>query len=176
MSRLSEYRKIVERFASGRINQRIPNGLHEHATVLLEAMFKNAAAEIRIFTGDLEPSVFGDSSLVKAACEFLQTKPYSSLQILIQKERDDQWLSSHPLLKAVTELPGRHGTVQIRAATGRYSTDEAHHFAVMDNDGYRFELEHANCKAVANFNEPAVARSLIDAFDKAFANAKPLCH
>lgn len=172
MSQISEYKKIVDRFASERINQRIPNGLYEHATVLLQAMFKNAAAEVRIFTGDLDQTVFGNPSLINSAKAFLRNKPYARLRILVQKEQNPEWLTSHPLVKAIQEIDGQKGDFELRFAKGNYSTDDAHHFAVMDNDGYRFELDHEACKAVANFNEPEVAQALLGAFDKAFSCAE----
>lgn len=165
MSDVTEYRSIIERFARERIDQRVPNGLPEHAAILLETMFANASAEIRIFTGELG-SVYGGERLIDTAKQFL-SKPYSSLRILVQKGQTPQWAGQHPLLRGLSELPVPHGKVIVQQAAGGYADGKAHHFAVMDNDGYRFELEHDTCKAIANFNEPKVAKDLMKAFDAA---------
>ena len=170
-SHVQEYRQIIEKFAAQRLNQRVPNGLPQHAAILIETMFQHAAAEMRIFSGDCNETVFGKPSTIAAVCNFL-SKPYAVLRILVQNEKDQEWVDTHPLVTALKELESPHGQVEIIAAEGVYSTDEANHFAVMDNDGYRFEFDHQNTKAVANFNEPEVAKELLSAFDSAFKLAK----
>lgn len=167
MNNVNEYRAIIERFAHERINQRVSNGMAVHAAVLLETMFKHAAAEMRIYTGELHQDVFGQSGIVDAAKGFL-SKPYARLRILIQKKHDLAWVHGHPLLKAINDMAAPHGDLEVRFASGVYASDQANHFAVMDNDGYRFELQHENCQAVANFNEPRVAKNLLSVFDQAF--------
>lgn len=167
MSNILEYREIIERFARDRTNQRVPNGLPQHASVLLETMFKHATAEMRIYTGELNEAVFGQPAMISAVASFL-SKPYASMKILLQKEKDDSWVDSHPLIQAISKIQAPHGRTEIRCAQGVYATEAANHFAVMDNDAYRYELDHGACKAVANFNEPRVAEQLLSVFDKAF--------
>lgn len=170
----NEYREIIEQFARDRVDQRVSNGMPMHAKILLETIFKTAAAEVRIFTGELNESVFGDKELKRSVKKFL-SKPYSNLQILIQKENDNDWMSKHPFISFIKSLESSevpHGSVEIRFAQGAYSSDEAKHFSVMDNDGYRFEHDHSNTLAVANFNEPKTAQQLRLVFDVAFSNAK----
>lgn len=162
-----EYRQIIEKFAREHIPQRVPNGLPQHAAILLETMFKYAGAEMRIFSGELHEGVFGQPSMIDAVVGFIE-KRYSSLRILLEKEKDDDWVRNHPLVKAISQVGEAHGHAEIRCASGLYAGGKANHFAVMDNDGYRFERDHASCRAIANFNEPDVAKSLIQAFDVAF--------
>lgn len=170
MDHIAEYKKLIGRLAEKRVNQRVPNGLPEHAAVLLETMFSYAVAEMRIFSGDLHEIVFGKPPVLEAVSVFT-SRPYSKLQILLQRPKDESWMGSHPLIVRMREIAQSnrvHGTFEIRNAAGSYASPKAHHFSVMDNDGYRFELDHDNTKAVANFNEPKVARNLINAFDEAF--------
>lgn len=166
-----EYREIIEKFARERINKRVSNGAPAHASVLLETMFKHAVAEMRIFTKELNGSVFGEQHMIDAATRFLG-KPYSSMKILLQEGKDEAWAKDHPLFKAIAKMGEPHGKVEVVNASGSYAENDANHFAVMDNDGYRFEFDHEKCKAVANFNEPKVAKDLISAFDKAFELSK----
>jgi len=167
MSNILEYREIIERFARERVNQRVPNGLPQHASVLMETMFRNATAEMRIYSGELHDGVFGSPAMISSVESFL-SKPYASMKILLQKQKDGSWLNSHALVQAIKQLKEPHGRAEIRCAQGVYATDSANHFAVMDNDAYRFELDHNATKAVANFNEPRVAKDLLTAFDRAF--------
>lgn len=166
-----EYRSIIEQLASAHTNQRVSNGLTVHAAILLETMFKNASAEMRIFSRELNEVVYGTDSMLDAVRGFI-SKPYSSLKILLERELTEEALETHSLIKALKSVSGPHGSVEIIAASGNYSSGEVEHFAVMDNDGYRFEFDHDNTKAVANFNEPKVAKNLLKVFDQAVAFAK----
>ena len=162
---VDEYRQTIERFAAERINQNISNGLPQHAKILLETMFKNASAEMRIYTGDLNADIYGDVTVVDAIKTFL-LKPYAKLVILLQNQQPTDWAEKHPLIKALSLIRGSHGSVEIRFASGNYSTDEANHFAVMDNDAFRYEHNHENCEAVANFNNSKTAKQLVSVFDQ----------
>lgn len=168
MDDILEYRTIIERFARDRIDARVPNGLPQHASILIETMFRSATAEIRIFSRELDEKVFGSSEIKNAVIKFISNKPYANLKILLQKNHDEKWINNHFLVNAIKQIDGLHGRVEIRNAAGSYAKDDTNHFAVMDNDGFRFELDHDNCKAVANFNEPKTAKKLITAFDEAF--------
>lgn len=176
MDNANEYREIIERFARDRVDTRVPNGTPLHASILIETMFNSATAEMRIFTRELDADVFGKAEIKKAVSKFI-SKPYANLKILLQRSQNEDWVKSHPLIKMLNEINvcGLHGKVEIRNAIGSYAKDDANHFAVMDNDGFRFELDHDKCKALANFNEVKTAKKLVQIFDQAFdiATAKP---
>jgi len=168
------YRTMINRLAEGKVNARIPNGMPQHASILMESMFKNATAELRIFSKDLNDKVFDGVEIQKNAILFL-SKPYSSLKILLQNKKDCTWIDQHPLLKKLNkfiESSKSHGSIEIRNAVGSYAKDDVNHFAVMDNDGFRYETDHVECKAVANFYEPKISKKLVDTFDLAFSFAK----
>lgn len=169
MEHLSEYRELIKKFASCRTNTRIQNGLPQHASILVETMLNTATAEMRIYTKELNESVYGALEVQAALRKFL-SKPYSCLKILLQDGQDQSWVSKHPLLQICEDFRHKsgHGAVMVKAAVGSYSRG-ANHFTVMDNDGYRFETDHENCKAIANFNEPETAKKLIEVFDMAFS-------
>jgi hypothetical protein len=170
-----EYSDIIEKLATERANQRVSNGLPVHAAILLEAMFKNASAEMRIFSRELNEVVFAKTSMIDAVVNFI-SKPYASLKVLLEREPADGWIDKHPLIVALNKLEKPHGSIEIIHATGNYASGEANHFAVMDNDGYRFEFDHDNTKAVANFNEPKVAKHLLTVFEQAYTLAKNKGH
>lgn len=168
---LRSYRQLIEQLAQGGINHRIPNSIPAHAAVLLETMFRHAREEIRIFTGEMRPAVYGDSGLMDAARRFL-LRPGACLRILLQTAREEAWLKEQPIVRACL-AHAQPGALDIRCANGVYATPVAKHFAVMDDRGYRFELNHDKTQAIANFNEPDAARKLVSAFDRAFAMATP---
>lgn len=165
-----DYRRLIERYAASSVDKRVSNGLSAHAAILIETMFKTASSEMRIFSRDLNEEVFCSNEMIQAIVTFV-AKPYSTLKILLEKKPDDGWSNSHSLLQSLRKLDV-HGTVEVMPAVGNYAAGKAEHFAVMDDDGYRFEFDHDNCQAVANFNESMVAKKLISAFDQAFELSK----
>lgn len=173
----TEYRKIIQHLAAEKINRRIPNGKPAHAAILLEAMFTKADRDMRIFSRSLDESTYDNADLIDAAQRFL-SRPATRLRILLQNRIDVSALKSHPLIKALSEMTAALTTaheqkLQIRFAEGAYSKDSAKHLAVMDDLGFRFEVDHDKTQAIANFNEPRVASELATAFDRAFMMAKP---
>lgn len=169
MDNISEYRDIIERFARDRVDARVPNGLPLHASILIETMFKSATAEMRIFTRELDTAVFGRDDIMAAVEKFIG-RPYATLKILLQKPQDEKWAVDHPLVAKLNAFSqsSSHGSFVIRNAVGSYANNDANHFAVMDNDGFRYELDHDHCKAMANFNEPKTAKKLVEVFEQAF--------
>jgi hypothetical protein len=160
--------------ATSQMNQRIPNGQPEHAAVLFESMFGMAQADIRIFTGLLDPRAYAQPGLSKAAKDFV-CRRNTSVRILFQKPpQAGGWLRRQPLIESVLDRNGHlPDNFQMRLATGEYAKSDRH-FAVMDQRGYRYEIDHDKCKAFANFNEPDVANKLAMSFDEAFASANPV--
>jgi len=163
------YKKVVGRLAKGQICQQIPNEHPMHAAALIETMFDNAEKDVRIFTGKLAKATYDQPDLVAAAARFLE-RPGARLRILVQRQLTHADLQDRALLAKLNESV----KLEIKQATGSYAESDANHFAVMDERGFRFELEHSKSEAVANFNEPRIARELIAAFDTAFSMGKPL--
>ncbi len=171
---IADYRQLIEELARKSMNQRVSNGQPQHAAILLETMLKRARESVRIFTGELSPEAYDAPGLVEAALQFVG-KHGSRLRILLQERHTREWTMGRPLVKSVdVNKANLCGTLEVRCATGAYAGPAAHHFAVMDEQGYRFEHDHSKMRATANFNEPKVARSLITAFDLAFGIAVPL--
>lgn len=170
---IDEYKRMIKLFADGKIAIRIPNGRPEHASILMQAMFENATSTVRIFTRDLNEKIYGSAEMLKAVRSFID-RPNSCLKILFQNNQSLSLVEQHPLLKEITNITssGQHGTIEIKNAVGSYANNAANHFAVMDNDAFRYETNHDGCKAVANFYEPKIAKNLIQAFDSAFSMAK----
>lgn len=176
IEQLADYKRIITLLAEEHIDARIPNGLPQHAAILIEAMFLNATKEMRIFTQNLCVEVFGKPEVLAAARKFL-SKPHAKLMILLQQPSDLSKLGTHPLYQVFSQIRDKellHGAVEIKNATGSYTKDDANHFTVMDADGFRFETDHHKCKAEANFNDTKIAKKLIGAFDAAFGMAGPI--
>ncbi len=171
-SHIIEYRKLIEELAEKRANRRVPNGHPEHASILLETMFKRAEHDVRIYTGALNETVYGRPGLIEALKRFI-ARPGARLRVLLQDQHDAAWVKSQPMIKALYEK-NRRDNVEVAVATGVYATNKAKHFSVMDDCGFRFEHDHSQTQAVANFNEPEIALELASVFDIVFGQAKPI--
>ena len=169
---VSGYGDLIERLAAQKLNQRISNGVPAHAAILLETMFRHAEEEIRIYTGKLDGDTYAAPALIREAKRFLR-RPGTCLRVLLQERRTVEWAKEQPFIKQLLDTPPGLGTFEVRCARGIYATDKAKHFSVMDGTGYRFEVDHAKTRAVANFNEPEVARDFSSAFDRAYEIADP---
>lgn len=53
MTNLTEYRRRVERLAIERTGEPIANGSVDHASIIIENMFKNAKKQVSILSGHL---------------------------------------------------------------------------------------------------------------------------
>lgn len=172
-SEAAEYRKLIEDLASKCVNQRVSNGQPLHAGVLLETMLKRARACVSIFSGNLAPAAYDQPGVVEAASQFMQ-RGGAKLRILLQETQSRDSLMERSLVRSLDQIKTKaRGTLEIKCAKGVYSTKKAHHFAVMDDHAYRFEVDHEKMQAFANFNEPKVAKDLLAAFDQAFSMATP---
>jgi hypothetical protein len=131
-------------------------------------MFGTAVARVCIFTEQLLPDVFASAEVIDAAGAFMSRRD-ARLDVLVQKPKVQSNWAEHPLLQQLTSGPSQgRGRIELRAATGSYARDTAHHFAVVDGVGYRFEVDHGTAEAIASFHEPETAKSLTAAFDEAF--------
>ena len=166
----SEYFELIDKCAETRRNLIIHNGERQHAAYLLKTFFKNAKSNIRIFTGQLFEGVFGDQSLQEEACKFLREDDSHSIQIAYQERAD---ILKSTFIQTILNDQQRKGSIAIWNASEKYS-DCKNHFAVMDEEAFRFETDHDFTRAVANFGDPAYARKLIDIFDNIAKNSSAI--
>lgn len=164
-----DYENMVIAYFREKKAQRIPNTRTDHAQYFIKHMFRNAAAEVRIFSGDFPDRFYGSSVVLPAIVSFI-SKPHTSLKILLQNAKDQTWFEGTRLgetLRNDLDVAGRaHGRVEVRNSVGNY-TDNVNHFAVADDEALRFETHDEIKTAIANVCEPDTAIQLRSAFDEA---------
>lgn len=157
---MSEYRRVLERLAQGRISERMPCSSPEQIEAWFDVALRHARDEFRIYANDLNWHIFQSPSVLSAAEQFL-TRRGARLQVLLRVaplvNADRQWLR---------RFDRSSGAVEFRSARGNYARPDTQLFAVVDDSGYRFEGDRIK---FANFNEPSEAGRLLRAFDGAFA-------
>lgn len=166
MSRSDEsYYEIIDRCARDKEDFPIQNGAPAHASYLLKTFFKYADSNVRIFTGRLFHGVFDNEDIRKEAVKFLQKGSDKKLTIAYNKEPVDvaELLGESFLLEIKSS--NISGTVEVWKVTDDIPHD-SNHFAVMDRSAFRFETNHEDKKAIANFGDGKSAGTLTDVFEK----------
>lgn len=148
-----DYRHLLIELVETRVNARFLNGMPGHIPVFFETMFQHAQGQVRIFAEGF--GVLEDRRVAVAMRQFIW-RPGARLKLLLQNP-----VGYPQSIQALSPF------VEVKKAVGTYAAEDAKRFAVMDDCGFRFE--HSPERVVANFNERDTARTLIAAFDKAFA-------
>jgi hypothetical protein len=160
------YRALILERLQARDGTPIPNGTIAHAALLVEAMFKNASDKIRILTGELNARVYGAPEIVAAARQFLADADHS-LEIIFECEFNDNDAARHPLLAAL----GPGANVTLWRLEPKFRQAVTAHFALMDEDSYRYEADKTKDSAVAAFGDREFTESLIRLFENMKAKA-----
>lgn len=157
MVELKDYRQRVKLIADLRDGGSIFNGSAEHASVIVENLFRIARHHVRILSGDLDARVYGNPNVVQRVEEFLS---YSDHRIDVLVE-DATFNKSHPFVRATTSNPN----VSIHQIDSHLSEGLPYHFMTADEDCYRFEEVKGSHKAVAAFGDPS-ALNLVNIFNQ----------
>lgn len=165
------YRTIIAEAVAARADEDIHNADPYHAAYIITEILENAKTTVRIYTTKLARTVksvevYANEALIQAARSFL-TKPDSRLSILSRQPIDPE---SHPLLaQLAADDAGRHGHFTVGVWQGP-ADEKIPDFTVMDDSGYRLEVDNNSASAVVNFGNRHLATALADYFDAMIAD------
>lgn len=145
---LDEYRDRVNRIAGERSGGAIYNGSVEHAAVVVEALLANASSEVMILTGNLNTRVYGRDDVVMQAKLFLANNADNRVRILMEEDNPRN-RRLHPLLQELCSYEG----FSARYVPQDLQESYGFHFAVADDDCYRFEEDKSKPFAVGVFGD-----------------------
>jgi hypothetical protein len=165
MELLPDYAALIEDRIAKRDGTPLLNGTLDHAMMIIQAMFSHAVQSVKILTGTLNARVYGNEAVISAARQFL-ANPDHRLEIVFEEKIEELDLAHHPLLAA---LEGREN-LQIWRVMPEYQGKFVSHFALMDDDSYRFEADKSQTSAVAAFGDKKRFKQL----DSAFASVKKM--
>lgn len=163
---LQEYREKVFSAAEQRDgSEPIFNGTLEHASVVMEAMFKHANERISILTGWLNPDVYAQLHVLVAARDFVLYHERAKVEILIE-EYDEWMINVHPLILVLNRVAGeRTDAIQVKGVPRSVVDSYNYHFMVMDDDCFRYEDDRNKPAAIALFGNRDSAMHLRGIFD-----------
>lgn len=142
---MSDFEKIVETCRRKSLNRDIDNSAWSHALILFKNFFlaaKEVGENVDIVTGNLNPEFYGNLSSYAQECLEAGLKVR-----LIVLEKNTQ-LTNNPFAKLIAAH--KNGSIYMP----NQDNLSVPHFILVGNNKYRFETDHAQTKAVANFNNP----------------------
>lgn len=148
---MKEYREKVRRLARERTGEAFFNGSEDHASVIVENMFRIAEREVCIFTQHLAPRIYGREQAVEWANIFLSDDKAHSLRVVV-REGDLPLLEHNPFFRETK------GAIKLRALDNASHDGVNQRFMVADEDCYRFEPDSTRCEAVAAFGSSEAAK------------------
>lgn len=152
---LEEYRQFVRSQAREQDGQAIYNESIEHASIVVENLFKNAEKKIDVLSGSFNARVYGRDEVVKEAELFLASSLENKLRIILESDSEES-RSLHPFFRACSHFPN----LEVRIAPESVQNQYDFHFVVMDGTSYRFEGDKTKPAAVAAFGDEAGAQNL----------------
>jgi hypothetical protein len=164
------YYDIIDRCAQEKLDLEISNGNAKHAAYLLKTFFQYAEKHVSIYTGELYSGVFDDEDLRKHALAFMG-KEGASLSIIYQDAIDPDAILGRTLIRDILDLKDRKGVLSIYDGQD-IDIKDIPHFAVMDDTGYRVEINHDERMAEANFGDKKNAPKIFESFKRLTGLAK----
>lgn len=157
------YSELIKDRIAKRDGTPLPNGTMGHAALLMESIFLNASKSIQILTGELNARVYGTDRIVSAARQFLADSEHQ-LEIVFEGPIEVADAGRHPLLAII----GYDANVKLWKVNPKFRGRLVSHFALMDDDSYRFEPDKNEPSAVAAFGD----RKFADQLGKIFTALK----
>ena len=173
------YFAYVDKVIAKGKDERFSNGKPWHAAYLIFKFLQRATRHVRLFSGTLVRTtpngvhIYSEPAILDAVGGFLE-RPDSKLHIALEKEIDvpGQSPCEHPLIESVCRLKEEgqlRGTLEVRmvrpkAADLLRKRGILHHMMLMDDRGWRFEVED-DVKAIVNAGNSVETRALCQAFD-----------
>lgn len=157
------WKDLIDDCAATGKDRVINNGSSDHAAYLIEKFFSSAEDEVLIFTGELFPYAFGKDSVIEKAITFLK-KTGRRIRVIFEfQDVTPDSIKKNPLISSIMNAKEIAGTLEVY--DGRSFNGKVNHFAVMDKKAYRYELEHQNSIAIANFGDHNFAKNLSELFE-----------
>jgi len=154
---MKKYAKEIDRLIENNDGELISNCSIEHAVVLLRKFFQHAKTRVRIFSGNLSYSAYKDNELIEEVEIFLGTG--GKLEVVVEDDIED----NNSMLQFIEEFPSNVNLFRLDAT--RLEKEPNFHFAIVDDNGYRFEGDKTKTVAIASFGDMDFTMKLGKSFD-----------
>jgi hypothetical protein len=162
---LDRFQAVLRRESRLKTGEPIPSSTPAQASLVLETFFASANSAIRVVTGRLNARVYGRDHVIIEAKKFLADRS-RSLEIIFLSEMRPRIVDVHPLLSSLKH----NDNIHLFQAPPGSENNLSFHFAIMDDDSYRFKKDAGSHGSITAFGDPEFAAKLLRVF--AFLRAK----
>ncbi len=163
---MDEYSLLVRTLALRRDGHPLYNESIDHASIVVENLFRSARKSIDVLSGDMNPRVFGRNEVIEEANLFLISNPEHKIRVILEKDLPNA-RKIHPFFKKFGNLPN----VELHIAPAELQARYNFHFIVVDEDCYRFENDRTLPAAVVAFGDQDGATHLGSLYDKLWSKS-----
>ena len=146
----------------------IYNDSINHASIIIEELFRQAKRSIKIISGNLNTQAYGQKDIVVEALDSL-SRGGLTIQILLEIRLSEEEYETHPLLTRIR----KSRKCEIRTVPEHLSKLYSYHFLLVDDESYRFEGNKESIQAVAVFGDEPGASNLSQNFDDIWKMSNP---
>ena len=164
------YRDKVREAISRRDGTPLFNGSDVHASIIVEEMFLSAEQSMLLLVNSLAERIYGTPDMIRAATAFMERG--GKLRILVEDGNRFK-LDQHPLMCEL--LPKYRNQIEVALVEQKLAGDQVFNFAVVDDDGYRFEEDRNQVKAVVVFGDKKGA-GILESMFEAFRRTATVLH
>lgn len=158
MKELEEYRHFVEAIAKASgPSQVILNRSPEHASIVIEMLFRKAINNVQLISRKLSADVYASKGVIDAASQFLARggKVHFLVETAINR-------TQHPLLIALDKVA--RSNVVITVVPEQIASRYKFNLVVADGQSYRFEPDRGVREAIIRFGDQQFGEKLEGAF------------
>ena len=160
--------KNIENFKLGETADQVPLEGSEDNRIAALALARQAERSLRIFTRDLEATVYNTLDFVEAVTKLATLSQYSMIHILIQ-DSTNVVKNGHRLVDLAYRLSSK---IKLRKPCDEYRNyNEA--FLIVDETGLMHKKLADRYEGMVNFNDSLEARNLAKFFDEVWEKSDP---
>jgi Ca2+-dependent lipid-binding protein len=167
MMTLEEYKTRINRLITENSGEIELNGSHDHASVIIDCMLARAQSSVRILSRTFDPRIYAKSDVVASARLFLGEQG-RKCQVLVE-EVSPVWNENDfvALEKLFPNLEIKQVPEVLRDAVSM-------NFALMDDNGLRFEKDQTEASAFVTFGKKELTSDLSRLFEKLWVYSTPV--
>jgi hypothetical protein len=158
---MDAYRALVDAAAGAEDGRIVLNRTSEHASIIMEYLFRKAHDRVEIVTGRLTDSTYGTDETIKAALTFLAGNPDAAIDILAEREI----ALDNKLMTAVRDA-GFAERVVVTHVPATIQASYQDHVIISDGVHYRYQKNRGDCAATVQFGSNGAVGKLREDFLK----------
>ena len=181
LKKLNNYRFIIEKYATNKVNTSFSNSSKEHAAIVISSIFKYAENTICIFDKNLiKDSFISLDNEMKDNIENFLNKSKARLDIALQDELITN--DENSIICSILKKKSEKVTIKIANPEfiNRFSTHDditnknnLRYFTIADKRMFRIQLTSENSEqAICNFGNAEISKEYCDQFNRIFADCR----